>query len=227
MEKPNKLPKISDLDLSPEVALKNDQLKTLLNAQPKNDWVKQHPMARGVVYLPIERVEYLLDVIFQRWRVEVLQVAQLFQSVQVTIRLHFFNPVTGEWDYHDGIGAMAVQTDKGASASDLGAIKNDAVMKAAPAAKSYAIKDAAEHLGKLFGRDLNRADQIAFTPRRVTSDDEKLEKIRVLFNDTQHWLSNDQVADVQRIIDKQEVAQYDSVINHLAEVDKEVQIQAK
>jgi hypothetical protein len=35
-------------------------------------------------------------------------------------------------------------------------------MKAAPAAESFAVKDAAEKIGKLFGRDLNRADQILY-----------------------------------------------------------------
>ena len=33
---------------------------------------------------------------------------------------------------------------------------------AAPAAKSYAIKDAVEHLGKMFGRDLNRSDTVGY-----------------------------------------------------------------
>ena len=35
-------------------------------------------------------------------------------------------------------------------------------MKAAPAAESYAIKDAAEKLGKIFGKDLNRKDVIGY-----------------------------------------------------------------
>jgi len=35
-------------------------------------------------------------------------------------------------------------------------------MKAAPASKSFAVKDAAEQIGRLFGRDLNRPDQISY-----------------------------------------------------------------
>jgi hypothetical protein len=34
---------------------------------------------------------------------------------------------------------------------------------ALPSAKSYAIKDAAEHFGAIFGRDLNRKDIIQFS----------------------------------------------------------------
>ena len=36
-------------------------------------------------------------------------------------------------------------------------------MKSVPAAESYAVKDAAEKLGKLFGKDLNRKDAFGYT----------------------------------------------------------------
>lgn len=127
-------------------------------AKAKNDQGQTVPAE----YMPIDKVEFLLDYIFQQWKVEVLSVQALFNSITVTVRLHFLNPVTGEWAYHDGIGAAAVQVDKGMQAGDLSAIKSSAVQMAAPSAKSYAIKDAAEHLGKLFGRDLNRKDAIMF-----------------------------------------------------------------
>lgn len=41
-------------------------------------------------------------------------------------------------------------------------------MKALPTAESYAIKDAAEKLGKLFGKDLNRKDELAFEAKYAT-----------------------------------------------------------
>lgn len=167
----NQLPTLADLHKDPQEAFKNDQFKLLLNQPPHASWVKKHPMAKAkndqgqtvpAEYMPIDKVEFLLDYIFQQWKVEVLSVQALFNSITVTVRLHFLNPVTGEWAYHDGIGAAAVQVDKGMQAGDLSAIKSSAVQMAAPSAKSYAIKDAAEHLGKLFGRDLNRKDAIMF-----------------------------------------------------------------
>lgn len=165
-KEPKQLPKLQDLHHAPEVAFKNDELKTLLNQPVPEKLIKRHPYIKAdnvnLPYLPIDKVELLLDKIFQEWKVEVLNVLQLFNAVSVTIRLHYKNPLTGEWFFHDGVGAMGVQTDKGASASDLGAIKQDSVMKALPAAKSYAIKDAADHLGTLFGRNLNRKDTLAF-----------------------------------------------------------------
>lgn len=141
---------------------KMGELKGVLNQEPNRNWIKNHPFAKDVRYLPIDKVETMLDMIFQQWRVEVLSISQLAQSICCTIRLHYLNPVTKEWSFHDGIGAVPLKTDKGFSASDLAHIKSDAVATGAPAAKSFAIKDAAEHLGKLFGRDLNRKDAVAY-----------------------------------------------------------------
>lgn len=148
---------------SPVTFEKMGELKSVLNQNPNKAWIKSHPIAKDVVYLPIDKVETMLDMIFQQWRVEILSISQLAQSICCTVRLHYFNPITKEWSYHDGVGAVPLKTNKGATAADLSAIKSDAVATGAPAAKSFAIKDAAEHLGKLFGRDLNRKDAVAYT----------------------------------------------------------------
>ncbi len=176
-----KLPSLIDLSSDIEVAFKNDDFNLLLNQNPPERWIKAHPMIKvknsvgqmePLKYFPIDKVEYLMTRIFQEWRVEILNYSQIFNSVAVQIRLHYKNPTNGVWGYHDGVGAVAVQTEKGASAADLNAIKSDAVMKALPAAKSYAIKDAADHLGRLFGRDLNRKDTLEFVGayRKVNGD---------------------------------------------------------
>ncbi len=141
-----------------------DKLNFLLSKEPPKDWVKTNKFANNSLYLPIDKVEYMLTSIFQQWRVEVIDYKQLFNAVSCHIRLHYLNPVTREWNFHDGVGAMQIQTKQGASPAELDQINNNAVMMALPAAKSYAIKDAADHLGKVFGRDLNRKDTMAFTP---------------------------------------------------------------
>jgi hypothetical protein len=128
------LPTLADLHHDVQAAFKNDQLNLLLNQPPHKSWMKKHPMTKGD-YLPIDKVEFMLTRIFQQWRVEVISYAQLFQSVSVHIRLHYLNPVTGVWQYHDGLGACPVQTDAGKNASDLAAIKAAAVQMALPAAK--------------------------------------------------------------------------------------------
>lgn len=158
------LPTLQELHHDLDKAFKNDGLNMLLNQPVPVNWIKDHPFAKNVKYIPIEKIEFLLTRIFQEWRVEVIDYKQVFNSISCHVRLHYKNPITGDWSYHDGVGAVGIQTDKGALASDLSAIKQDAVMKALPAAKSYAVKDAAENLGELFGKNLNRKDTIAFSP---------------------------------------------------------------
>lgn len=166
------LPTLAELHCDPEVAFKNDKLNLLLSQPAHVKWIKTHPKisvkdANGnstpLQYLPVDKVKYLLTRIFQRWRSEITGVYQLFQSVCVTVRLYYKDPITGEWLSQDGIGSVGVQTDKDASASDLSKIKFDAVMKAAPAAESYAIKNAAEKIGNIFGAGLNKWDIAAFS----------------------------------------------------------------
>lgn len=157
-----KLPQLEELHHDAAAAFKSDQLNLLLNQPVPEKWVKDHPYAKGVRYIPIEKVEFLLTRIFQEWRIEILSEGQMFNSVYVKVRLHYKNPLTGGWSFHDGVGAVDVQTAKGESAADLSKIVANAVMKALPAAESYAIKDAAEKLGELFGKNLNRKETLPF-----------------------------------------------------------------
>ena len=160
------LPSLADLHKSPQDAFKNDQFNLLLNQPPHASWVKKFPKEMGIPgggeYLPIDKVDFLLTYIFQDWHPEVMSVQMLLNSVAVHVRLHYKNPLTGEWSFKDGVGACPVQVDQGASPVDLNKIKSRGVQIALPIAKSTAIKDAAEELGALFGRDLNRKDIIAF-----------------------------------------------------------------
>lgn len=172
---PPKLPTIDELYADKDLAASNNRLSVLLNQTPPESWLKYHPIikvdgldANGIKvkmplrYLPIQRVEWLLTSIYQRWKVEVKEVKQIANAVVVTVTLHVMNPLTGEWESHDGVGAMDIQTKAGASPAELQSITSGAIPKAAPAAKSYAIKDAAECLGKLFGKDLSRADVVGY-----------------------------------------------------------------
>lgn len=195
MAENKQLPKIQELHHNLEEAFKTDQLNLLLNQRPKKEWILEHPLAKKEViingvkqkvpieYIPIDKVEFLLTKIFGEWKVEVLSEGQMFNSVYVKVRLHYKNPLNSVWSFHDGLGAVGVQTDKGASASDLSAIKQDAIMKALPAAESYAIKDAAEKLGVLFGKDLNRKDTMGYSVTyQEIPVDENHEQFKLLYD---------------------------------------------
>lgn len=154
------LPSLDDIYNDTEVIVKQNKLNIILNAPPKKEWIKEHPMTH-FNYLPIERVEYLLTVLFSKWWVEILDRCQIANSIVVTVRLWVIDPISGEKMFNDGIGASPLQTDKEAGAIEWNKIKSAAVQMAAPAAESYAIKDAAEKYGRIFGKDLNRKDEIA------------------------------------------------------------------
>lgn len=168
----HKLPTLSELQLDLEKALQSDKLNLLLNQPCPESWVKKNKFVtakdangRNVEskYLPIDKVEYLLLRIFGRWRREIISVTQTANSVMAIVRLHVLNPVTQEWDWHDGIGAVPIQQDSGASATDVNAIKKNAIQIAAPSAVTYALKNAAERLGSIFGRDLDKPNALQYT----------------------------------------------------------------
>lgn len=200
-----RLPVLSELAASPKEAFKNDEFKLLLNQNPPKAWMKKHPIAKKKVtkqvikdgkkelkevevpseFIPIDKVELLLDRIFQEWKIEVLREGVMFNSVYCTVRVHYKNPINGQWYWHDGVGAKDVQKDAGSELS-ASTIKASAVMMALPSAKSYAIKDACEHLGKLFGRDINRRDTIEFSgaysakPTPPKSEEKEEERMKAL-----------------------------------------------
>jgi hypothetical protein len=157
-----KIPTLSELYTDKELTNKQNKLNTLLNAQPKPEWVKTHHIVKNLKYLPIERMEYLLTVIFTKWRVEIKEVKILANSIVVNVRVYVKDPITGEWDYQDGVGATPIQVEKGSKPTNFEAIKSSAIQLGCPSAESYAIKDACEKFGKIFGKDLNRRDNISY-----------------------------------------------------------------
>lgn len=178
----NNLPTLADLfSDSIEVAGKSEGLNAILNTNPPEKWVKDHPMIPNWKYIAIDKVEFLLRKIFKRYRIEVLKTGMLMNAVEVTVRVHYFNPATGEMDFQDGVGAQELQTKKetGALKMDMSNVNRGAVQMALPIAKSYAIKDACELIGNIFGGNLNRKDTLAFVPdetiiSKVKSNKEKL-----------------------------------------------------
>lgn len=158
-----KLPTLQELfsdDI--ELAGKSEGLNSLLNQLPPQKWIKEHPFIKGYLYLPIDKIEYLLRKLFKSYKIEVLREGTAFNGVYVVVRVHYFNPATGNMDWHDGIGAAQLQTKSGTSAADLININNGAISMAFPIAKTVAIKDATDHFGNLFGCNLNRKDTIPF-----------------------------------------------------------------
>lgn len=135
-----------------------DEFNVLINQQPPAKWIKTNPFANNSKYLPIDKVELLLRKIYKDVDIEVLRESVMFNSVTVTVRVHYTHPVTGQKGFKDGVGAKQIQTKKGSSPADFANINNNAVEMALPIAKTNSIKDACHTLGRIFGGDLNRKD---------------------------------------------------------------------
>src|SRR6478736_2024627 len=97
-----KLPTIQELfEESIELAGKSEGLNAILNTPPPDKWIKTHPFIEGHKYIPIDKVEYLLRKIFKSYKIEVLREGTAFNGVYVVVRVHYFNPATGQMDWHD------------------------------------------------------------------------------------------------------------------------------
>lgn len=204
MSEKTTLPKLIDLVSDVDVYEKNDQLNFLLNQPVPEKWIKHHPYIKKTVerklksgqivkekvpypYLPIDKVEHLLRKIFKRYRIEVIREGQYFNGVSVTVRVHYWNIVYNEWDFHDGIGAIHLQVKSGSSPSELQNINNGALSMAFPLAKTLAIKDACDHFGDIFGANLNRNDTLsASMDAKKTEVDPIAERILSLLNDVKN-----------------------------------------
>lgn len=156
-----------------ELAGKTESLNSILNVNPPEKWVKKHPYIKDHRYLPIDKVEYLLRKIFKRYRIEVTGQGTAFNGVWVTVRVHYVDPASKEWTFQDGIGSIELQVKKGQSPSDLASINHGALSIAFPIAKTFAVKDACDCIGNIFGANLNRKDYIEFKP-----DNELIDKMR-------------------------------------------------
>jgi hypothetical protein len=215
-----KLPTIAELfsdDL--QTAYKSEQLNLLLNQQPKPEWVKDHPYIKGYKYLPIDKIEFMLRRIFKQYRIEITGQGVAFNGVWVTVRVHYLNPVSGQFDYHDGIGAMQLQTKQGTSPADLININNGAISMAFPIAKTIAIKDACDHFGNLFGANLNRKDTIEFTPDgNLAGAQISHDEMRELWELKKDGVKASDYANIQRIVDGQERHNYIKAKTYLMSV---------
>jgi len=161
----NGLPTLQELfEGNIEAAGKAESLNAILNTPPPEKWLKKHPFIADYWYLPIDKHEYLLRKIFKRYRIKITGQGTAFNGVWVTVRVKYMDPITGNWNFQDGIGSAELQVAKGKSPADLANINHGALSMAFPIAKTLAIKDACELIGNIFGANVNRRDTLPFQP---------------------------------------------------------------
>lgn len=220
------IPTLQDLVAETETTLADNALTVILNQNPPEKWLSQHPIAKiknaegkdvPLPYLPINKIEYLLTKIFGKWWVEVRNVLTIANSVTVTVRLYVINPITRQTEWNDGVGAAPIQTDKGAGAMDWNAAKSTGVQIALPAAETYAIKDAAEKFGKIFGKDLGRKESMDYVAL-LKKAEISLDDLRELLDLKSDKLSVSELKDAKRIVNNNEVLSFKKLHKKLLEL---------
>lgn len=143
-----------------------EQFTKILNTDPPASSLKKTPDGRADT-MPISFVEAKLDEVYLRqWGAEDIHVQQLANEVLIWLTLWVIDPQTKERITRPGFAAVQITVDKvpedlagsgrNAWALDMANKKPNAMYLAFPKGKSLAIKNAAQSLGIIFGRNLNR-----------------------------------------------------------------------
>ncbi len=213
-----KVPTLAELIEDKEMAFARDDFNMIINTPVPKAWIKEHPYVNIKIdgkqvplpYIPVKRVKYLLKRIYGKYEWQVKECKQVLNAMVVIGTLTVTNPVTGEKESQDGIGAAAIQMDKGATQGDLSAIKANAIQIGAPAAESYALKNAAEKFGDIFGGNIYDIDNTSYSP--VFGEDVRnpptFEDLTELFSLKKESLTPDEITNAERIINNKEANSY-------------------
>jgi hypothetical protein len=133
-----------------------ENLDEILSSEPRKEWLKE---LNGFMYLPIERVEFLLNRLYKNTQIEIRSVISSDTRAVVTVRVNYTDR-DGEKMYQDGVGAVNINKGQPAEMSF-------------PMAKTFAMKDACDMLGKIFGKDLNRKEVSAPSNQKELSESQQ------------------------------------------------------
>jgi len=140
-----------------------EQFQTLLNSQPNKADLKTNKFANNAEYIPIGVICNRLDEVYSGLWETTSTISIIVNAVVCNLDLKVFHPVFKVWITRNGIGASAIEVEKGSAPTDFTKVTSKAIEKGSPKAKSEALKNAAKDLGQYFGRGLNR-DEITYEP---------------------------------------------------------------
>jgi len=151
-----------------------------LNTEPDAQGVEPTP-DRKALTLVVSHVETTLDeMFFGHWRTEAFKWQTISNEVTGSIELVVTHPITGVEIRRTGAASVIITMDK-APEGLMGAERNrwalnpdnkkpNALDMAFPKLKTECIKNAAQSLGKLFGRDLNRRNADQYRPFKLPTN---------------------------------------------------------
>lgn len=170
--------------MSKELITKEDARSTTKQREALTNWLRmaheqpkmvlKNKFANNTNYIPISYIEMKLDELFlDGWNLEIKSYSQVLNSIVVEVRISGLSPANGRNMFRDGIGSKPIQLKKGASAMDIKSIQSNACELAFPAAKAQAVKNAAQSIGKVFGRDIAREVQDEYNPIIKTTEEKE------------------------------------------------------
>lgn len=173
--------------MSEQTQLTTDKLIQLqdflakLNREPEQSELDRTPDGKAKT-LPISFVEMTLDELFLgHWGTENFTSKVVANEVVGEIELWVIHPITGVRISRSGAAGIIIQVDKAPDdiqgkernqwALDVSNKKSNALDLGYPKLKAECVKNAAQSLGKVFGRDLNRKKSDVFNaPLKTLSD---------------------------------------------------------
>lgn len=214
-----------------QLAASDDQIKEFrekmqnfinkLNLEPNPSEIDKTPDGKANS-IPISFIEMTLDeYFFGLWDTENFKWAVIANEVVGSIDLTVLNPVTGTKIKRVGAAAIQIMVDKRPDnvspsqwANDPMNKKPNALDMGFPKLKAECTKNAAQSLGKLFGRDINRkkADQFnGLIKKEITP----YEQLKSLFEEKKNLLDEDTYINGNRILDNKETASYNKLYKYL------------
>lgn len=177
--------------------------------------------AQDYDYVPIGVIEEALrQIFFRQIDFEIKQSFRDLNSFVVIATIRYKCPISQESRVIDGIGAKALQQDAGAKIHDFNlTMKANALELGVGIAYSRAVKNAAKKLGKVFGANLNRDEEmenVLIFNKGVMEKTEGLhKKLSELFESKKDIIPAENFDDIKNVVDKKQEKAYKRTITYL------------
>ena len=159
-----------------EIRQKLQNFMQTINRAPKPESLGETPDKKAKTIL-ISHIEMTLDEYYLGlWETVNFRWSQIGNEIVGAIDLRVFHPVAGIWITRQGAASIVIMVDrapdglqghdKNVWALDMQNKKSNALDMGFPKLKAECLKNAANNLGSMFGRDINRKekDRDTFTP---------------------------------------------------------------
>lgn len=159
-----------------DILVKLQKFQKLLHKDPLPESIDKTPDGRAST-VTISFIEMLLDkFFFGQWSIENFKWSAITNEVQGSLELVIVHPISGREIRRTGAASVVIMVDKvpddiknnsqdrNSWALNPQNKKPNALDMAFPKLKSECIKNAAQSLGKIFGRDLNRKKSSEYSP---------------------------------------------------------------